>query len=376
MTGGRSPWGKPGSGGNSGGGSGDDGGEKPPSGDDAPRGPRNPWLPGGGGGEDRPRRSASIEDIFKNRGPEGPRRSGGGPGGPNFRMPRRAGGGSWLPLAIGAVVGIGLLVSMVHQVGAKEQGLVTTAGKYSSTLPPGLHMTGPWPIQSVQIADVTSIRSVAIPDGNEERLILTSDQNLVDLSYRVRWNIKDLAQFQFQLADPVETISEVAEAAMRAAVAEHKLDQVISGAGRAQIEERVRVRTQQVLDAYRAGVIIQGVDIAKADPPARVVEAFKDVSAAQQDADAEANKAEAYAQQVLARAQGDAAAFDRIYAEYRLAPEVTRRRMYYETMESVLGKTDKTIVETGNVTPYLPLPEIQRRTQQQAQPAAPAQGGQ
>ncbi len=388
MTGGRSPWGKPGSNGNSGGtsgggsgdGGGDDDGEKPSSGGDAPRGPRNPWLPGSGG-EDRPRRSASIEDIFKNRGPEGPRRGGGGSGGsggPGFRMPQRANGGSWLPLIFAGVIGAGLLLTMVHQIGAKEQGLVTTAGRYSHTLSPGLHLTGPWPIQSVEVSDVTSIRSVAIPDGSEERLILTSDQNLVDLSYRVRWNIKDLAQFRFQLADPVETISEVAEAAMRAAVAEHKLDQVISGAGRAQIEERVRTRTQQVLDAYGAGVIIQGVDIAKADPPARVNEAFKDVSAAQQDADADANRAEAYAQQVLARAQGDAAAFDKIYAEYKLAPDVTRRRLYYETMESVLGKTDKTIVETGNVTPYLPLPEIQRRSQDAA-PSAPAQtvqGGQ
>src|SRR5690606_13912897 len=119
---------------------------------------------------------------------------------------------------------------------------------------------------------------------------------------------------------------------------------VLSGAGRADIEQRVRSRMQAILDAYRSGVAIQGIEIDKTDPPERVVEAFKDVSAAQQDADADINRAEAYAQQVLARAQGDAGAFNRIYEEYRLAPEVTRRRLYYETMESVLGKTDKTVV--------------------------------
>jgi membrane protease subunit HflK len=161
----------------------------------------------------------------------------------------------------------------------------------------------------------------------------------------------------------------VGEAAMRASIAEHELDRVLSGAGRADIEQSVRTRMQTILDGYRSGIVVQGIEIQKTDPPEQVVEAFNDVSAAQQDADAETNRAEAYAQQVLARAQGDAASFDKIYEEYRLAPEVTRRRLYYETMESVLGKTDKTIVEADGVTPYLPLPEVRRRAQQPAQPA-------
>ena len=113
---------------------------------------------------------------------------------------------------------------------------------------------------------------------------------------------------------------------MRAAVAEQDLDSVVSGAGRASIEGRVAGRMQELLDAYKAGVAVQGIEIEKADPPSKVIDAFKDVSAAQQDANAMRNRARAYAQQVLARAQGDAASFDRIYAEYRLAPEVTRRR--------------------------------------------------
>jgi len=126
---------------------------------------------------------------------------------------------------------------------------------------------------------------------------------------------------------------------------------------------------QAVLNAYRSGIEIQGVEIRKTDPPSQVEEAFKNVSAAQQEAETYINQAEAAAQQVLARAQGDTAAFDKVYEQYKLAPEVTRRRMYYETMERILSKTDKTIVETNGVMPYLPLPEMKRT-------AKPAEGGQ
>jgi membrane protease subunit HflK len=376
MAGKRSPWGKPtgeeGSGsGPVEGGSGGEDVPTPPTGENAPKGPRNPWLPGGG--EERPRRSASIEDIFKHRGPEGPRRKGGGPRGPNLRLPERPGGGSWFPVALAAIVALALGVTMVHQIAPKEQAIVTTLGQYSRTLNSGLHFTLPWPIQQVAKENVSEIRLERIPDGTAEKLILTGDQNLVDLSYLIRWNIKDLKQYNFQLADPNMTLEEVAEAAMRQSVAEHELDRVLSGAGRADIEQAVRTRMQAVLDAYRSGIAVQGIDIQKTDPPEQVVEAFKDVSAAQQDADADVNRAEAYAQQILARAQGDAASFDKIYEEYRLAPEVTRRRLYYETMESVLSKTDKTVVEADGVTPYLPLPEVRRRAQQ---PAAAAPGAQ
>jgi modulator of FtsH protease HflK len=372
MAGKRSPWGKP-TGDNEGGGPAEGGGEDappPPTGETPPKGPRNPWLPGG---EERPRRSASIEDIFKHRGPEGPRRKGGGPRGPNFRLPERPGGGSWFPLAIAGIVAVGLGVTMVHQIGPKEQAIVTTLGQYSRTLNSGLHFSLPWPIQQVASENVSEIRLERIPAGTAEKLILTGDQNLVDLSYLIRWNIKDLKQYNFQLADPNLTLEEVAEAAMRQSVAEHELDRVLSGAGRADIEQAVRTRMQAVLDAYRSGIAVQGIDIQKTDPPEQVVEAFKDVSAAQQDADADVNRAEAYAQQILARAQGDAASFDKIYEEYRLAPEVTRRRLYYETMESVLSKTDKTVVEADGVTPYLPLPEVRRRAQQPTPPPAGAQ---
>jgi membrane protease subunit HflK len=217
---------------------------------------------------------------------------------------------------------------------------------------------------------VSEFRVETIPDGEAQRLMLTGDQNLVDLSYAVRWNIKDLQLFRFQLNTPELAVQEVAEAAMRAEVAEKTLDQVFSGAGRADIELRVMERMQALLDAYRSGIAVQGVQIRKTDPPQEVEEAFRNVSAAQQDAESYLNQAEAAAQQVLARAEGDASAFDQVYEQSRLAPEVTRRRMYYETMERVLRQTDKTIVEGTGVTPYLPLPEVRRRA------AAPAPGAQ
>ena len=363
MAGKRNPWGKP-SGDGAGEGAGSDGdGDSAgkPRADNQPKGPRNPWLPpGGGSGGEPPRRSASIEDIFKNRGPEGPRRAG-GPGGPGFRLPERPGGKSWVPLIVAGVVAVWLVVTSAHQIQPKEQGVVTwLGGRYAGNLSPGLTFTAPWPLQQVTVENVSEIRQVKI-GGEGEKLILTGDQNLVDLSYVIRWNIKNLEQFTFQLDDPELTIREVAESAMRASVAEQDLDSVVSGAGRAAIEGRVASRMQQLLDAYKAGVAVQGVEIERADPPAKVIDAFKDVSAAQQDANAMRNRARAYAQQVLARAQGDAASFDRIYEQYRLAPEVTRRRLYYETMESVLGKTDKTIVEAPGVTPYLPLPEVAKK---------------
>ena len=365
MAGRKSPWGSKsdGSGGKESGA--DDGGSDKPG---KSGGPRNPWVPGGGSGDkgDGPRRSATIEDIFKNRGPEGPSRRGGGGGGPNFQLPKGPGGRNLFPWMVGGVIAIALGLTMVHQVGPKEQGVVTTLGSYSRTLGPGLHFTFPAPIQAVDVENVSEVRLIEIPSGADEKLILTGDQNLVDLSYLVRWNIKDLKQFKFQLAEPIETVNEVAEAAMRAAMAEQTFNDAVSGAGRADVEEQVRDGMQRILDTYRAGIAVQGVEINKTEPPKRVEEAFKDVSAAEQDADAARNRARQYSAQILAAAQGEAEAFNRVYDEYRLAPEVTKRRMYYETMERVLGRTDKTIVEAQGVTPYLPLPEIRRRSQEQA----------
>ena len=357
MAGKKSPWGA---------GSGDEaGGEDRSAGDpgdgpapgEAPipprggNGPRNPWLPPS---SPDGRKGQGIEDLFRRRGGGGG--GSGGSGGPgSFRMPQRPGGGSWMPIAVGAVVLLWLGATMVHRIAPQEKGVVTTFGAYSRTIDSGVSLTLPWPIQSVSVEDVTSIRRDSIPEGDGERLMLTGDQNLVDLTYLVRWNIKDLKLFTFQLAEPAATVKEVAEAAMRQSIAEVTLNDAM-GSGRATIEASVRERMQRVLDAYRSGVKIQGVEIKKADPPAKVVDAFKDVAAAQQDARSEVNRAETWAQQLTQRAQGEATAFDKVYAQYKLAPEVTRRRMYYETMERVLSQTDKVILESTGVMPYLPLP--------------------
>lgn len=329
-----------------------------------PSGPRNPWKPStiDGGKADKPR-SATIEDLFRPRGPKGPKRGGGGGG--FSGLPPRADGKSWWPIIIGGVALLWLALSCIHRISPQEKGVVVFLGSYSRTLGPGVNFTMPWPLETVIRRDVQNIRTEDIPKGEAEKLILTSDQNLIDLAYSVRWNIKDLKQFEFELAEPEETIREVAEAAMRASVAEVSLDDAI-GPGRTDLELRVQQRMQELLDSYKAGVLVQGVAIKKADPPEAVNDAFKQVSASQQQAQTYLNEARAYAQQLTARAQGDAASFDKVYAEYRLAPGVTRQRMYYETMERVLSKVDKTIVETPGLQAYLPLPEVRRRARETA----------
>jgi membrane protease subunit HflK len=237
-----------------------------------------------------------------------------------------------------------------------------------------MHFKLPAPIDTVVKPKVEQVSTIDIgsADGSAENLMLTGDQNIIDIAYAVRWKIKDPEQFLFQFAEPEQTIQEVAESAMRAEIGRVSLNNAIGGQ-RAQIAEVVRERMQDILNQYRVGITIQGVDIKQADPPAAVDEAFKDVSAAQQDAQQYLNQARAYAQQIRARATGEAASFDAVYVQYRLNPEVTRKRMYLETMESVLAKVDKTVVESGNVQTYLPLPEVRRRAVQP--PAPPSTAG-
>jgi membrane protease subunit HflK len=156
---------------------------------------------------------------------------------------------------------------------------------------------------------------------------------------------------------------------MRAVIARVSLDDAL-GQARGDIANRVQQNMQQLLDEYRSGIQVQGVAVNQSQPPTAVNDAFLEVSAAQQKAQSAQNEARAYALQLTARAQGDAAQFDQIYQQYKLAPEVTRRRMYYETMEEILSRVDTTIIEAPGVTPYLPLPEVRNRQQQQ-QPVTP-----
>lgn len=346
------PWGGGGDDGGSGGGG--DGG-----------GPRNPWGQGprrrkpGGTGD-----VTSLDEFLKKS-----REKIGG------RFPPSDGRPYWLYGLIAFLV-LWLVFTSIHRIGPQERGVVTLFGEYAYTMQPGIGFSWPAPIGAVQKVDVENIRETPIPTNTgQENLILTGDQNVIDLAYSVRWNIKDPRLFLFQIAEPEDTIREVAESAMRAVVARVSLDDAI-GAGRSQIESNVEQNMQQLLDDYGAGVRIQGVAISQSAPPAAVNEAFLQVSAAQQQAQSYMNDARAYALQITAKAQGDAAAFEKVYAEYRAAPEVTRRRMYYETMERILSRVDTTIVEAPGVTPYLALPEVQRRAQPPAQAEAPAQSQQ
>ncbi|HYJ81275.1 MAG TPA: FtsH protease activity modulator HflK [Allosphingosinicella sp.] len=325
------------------------------SGGDGGGGPRNPWgqpprkrrTPGAGGNV------GSIDDFLRRS-----REKFGG------RFPHQEGRPYWL-YGLGVFVLLWLMFTCFHVIGAQEKGVVTLFGKYSRTVGPGIAMTLPLPIERLQKVDVGQIRPIDIgsPDASQENLILSGDQNLIDVAYTVRWTVRDPQYYLFQLDDPEGTIREVAESAMRAVFATVSLDDAI-GAGRDDIQQRSALVMQQILDRYGAGVRIEGVVIKQTDPPAAVNNAFKEVSAAQQDAQSYINQARAYAQQQTARAQGDAASFDKVYAQYKLAPEVTRRRMYYETMERVLSKIDKTVIEAPGVTPYLPLPQIQRQAQE------------
>jgi membrane protease subunit HflK len=253
----------------------------------------------------------------------------------------------------------------MHSISGQERGVVTRFGRYSHTLSPGVGLTLPAPIDRVQKLNVEDIREVNLGSAAEETLMLTGDQNLIDIAYQVRWNIRDPEQFLYELAEPENTISQVAESAMRQIISQVTLQDAM-GAARGDIEARVQEEMQQTLDSYHSGVVIQGVAIRQADPPAQVNDAFKEVTAAQQKAQTEVNNATAYALQLRQIAQGEATAFDKVYEQYKLAPEVTRRRMYYETMERVLRNVDKTVVETPGVTPYLPLGEVRRSAPREA----------
>jgi membrane protease subunit HflK len=298
----------------------------------------------------------SIEELLR----RGRARFGGGGGG--GRYPDR----SMILWAVGAVVLLWLLFTSFHLIAPGERGVVTRLGRYSSTLGPGVSMTLPAPFDRVKKIDVENIRTFDLGSDSNDDLMLTGDQNLLDIAYSVRWNIRTPELYLFELAQPDETIRQVAESAMRAVVSQVSLNDAM-GDKRAEIETRVAENMQRILDGYHSGVQVQGIAIKQADPPDAVNDAFKAVTAAQQDAQSYINQARAYALQLTAKAQGEATAFDKVYEQYKLSPDVTRRRMYYETMEQVLSKVDKTIVEAPGVTPYLPLPQVQKGQPQQQQ---------
>lgn len=355
----KNPWG--------GGGDGNGAGDGP--------GPRNPWnTPPGSGGRDRNLKPSALDEFLRRARGGGSGGGGGGGGGfpglPSGRAPQTI-------VMIGAALIIGLWVvfTSIHTIAPQQQGVVAFFGRYSGTLEPGIRLTWPAPIETVAKIDVQVNRTDDFPKaGGTQNLMLTGDQNIIDLTYSVRWNINNPQDFVYQIAEPQETVRATAESSMRAVIATVTLDNAIGG-GRNAVEQRVQDMMQSVLDRYHAGVRVLGVSIRQADPPAAVNEDFKKVVAAQQEAQSNLNKARTYAQQIIAHAQGEAAQFDLAYAQYKLAPEVTRRRMYYETMEQVLSRNDKTIIEAPGVVPYLPLPGLKPKAAEIPTVLATPQGG-
>jgi len=333
--------------------------------DDTNAGPRNPWAVPPGGRKGAPKATALDEFLKRARGGGS---GGGGGGGP--QMPLGANSRNLWLIGAALIVAAWILFTSVHQIGPQQRGVVTFLGRYSGRLDPGIRLTLPAPLVSVQKVDVEAVRVDEFPrDGSEN--VLTGDQNILDLAYTVRWRVDNPRDFVFEIKDPVETVRATAESAMRAVLATTTLNEAI-GAGRTNIEARVAQMMQQILNEYHAGVRVQGVSIRQAAAPASLIDDFNAVTAAQQEAVGNLNNARSYSEQVIARAQGEAAAFDKVYEQYRLAPEVTRRRMYYETMEAVLAKTDKTIVETPGVSPLLPLDRARKLTEPQTGAAAAA----
>jgi membrane protease subunit HflK len=223
-------------------------------------------------------------------------------------------------------------------------------------LGPGLALSWPWPLGSAHVVDVTSVRHLPLPDGDGEHLLLTRDGGLVDLAYDVRWRIRDLRRHDLGLADPDALLERAADTAMRASVAGSDFS-AIMGAGRAGLGRRAAQRLQALLNRDQAGIVIDGVDIRRLDPPARFADTLRAVTAARNDAATEATQAQSWSRQLIVHAQGEAGAFDKVYAQYRQSPDVTRRQMYYATMERVLSQSDKVIVDApGTVTALPPLP--------------------
>ena len=337
---------------------------------------------GGGGGGDIEEQMRRMQERFrKGFGGRGGRGSGGG--GRNF--------GPFGFIVVGVVALLAWLSTGFVIVDAGEQAAVFRLGKWQTNLGSGLHVHLPVPIEQHVIVPVESQNQIRIGDTRDESLMITEDENIVDLQFSVFWKVKTDApqDFILNVREPEATVRMVSESVMREVVGKSPLQSVIT-TERDVVQQEVLTQTQALLDAYRAGVEIIDIQIAKSDPPQQVIEAFNDVNKAQQDAETNMNQAtrdanqivprargqadqilqeaRAYRDQVVADATGQAARFLSIYNEYRLAPQVTRERMYLETMERVLGRVDKTILDSeSGAVPYLPLDQVRRNRSAQGQ---------
>jgi membrane protease subunit HflK len=310
-------------------------------------------------------------------------------------------GGSGVPGPLVLLAGAALAAAVAFyaftfRVNPDEVGVVLYLGKPTRQEPPGLHLRMPYPIEEVHLPRVTrqniievGMRSAGTARGvlgvPEESLILTGDENIVDIHFVVFWRINDALKYLFNIQNPEITVKDVAESAMREIVGQSNIQPILTEA-RQKTEQSVQKLMQDVLDHYGAGISIDQVQLQKVDPPTQVIDAFRDVQAAradqqrlQNEAGSYANRvipeargeaerilqaARAYREQTVAEAQGQTARFLKVYEEYKKAPEVTRRRMYLETMERVLGGTDKIFLDTKSdqrIVPFLPLDQLEKR---------------
>ncbi len=318
----------------------------------------------------------------------------------NFLPGGKSSGGR--PIILGLLIIVFLwLASGLYRVLPDEQGVVLRFGKFIKTTQPGLNYHIPFPVESVQTPKVTKVNRMdigfrserdsgfsqggGVADVPQESLMLTGDENIVNIDFSVFWVIKDAGMFLFQIQDPEGTVKAAAETAMREVIAKSRIQQILTE-GRAKIEIETQEIIQSILDEYNSGIQITQVQTQKADPPDQVIDAFRDVQAARADMERSKNEAEAYAndviprargeaakimqaaeaykQKVVAAAEGEASRFVSIYTEYAKAKEVTQERMYLETMEKVLADIEKVIIEKNagsGVIPYLPLPELGKK---------------
>jgi membrane protease subunit HflK len=367
------PWGSPPSG--------DDGGErKDPAKRPQGGGPRRPEGPDLSAGVERLRQR--LRGLF------------GGPGGGRVR-----------PGVVAAIAGIAFAlwaVSGFYKVQPNEEAIVTTFGAYSRAETPGLHYHLPTPIERVEKVAVTSLNRLDIggtgtADGDipQESLMLTSDENIIDLTFSVTWRVSDASRFLFTTRAPDDAVKSVAESAMCQVIGKTLLDSILTN-GRGQVQLETADLMQKTLDSWGAGIRVVEVQIRSVNPPQEVVAAFRDVQSAEQDRDSAVNVADAYrnrivneakgtAAQIVQSAQGyrqksvltatgDAARFNSIYKEYKRAPQATRERLYLETMEQVLKNSNKVVISGKGVTaPVILPPDIFRPRSGPAAAAAPAQ---
>ncbi len=349
----------------------------------------------GGGRKPEDPQIPEIDELVK-KGQEQLRVLMGGRGGSGGRGGRGGGAGGGAPLFTKGTLGLAVIAgavlwgfASVYTVKPEEQSVELFLGEYSSTGQPGLNFA-PWPLVTKEVIPVRVEQTENIGSGargSEAGLMLTGDENIIDVDFQVVWNISDPARFLFNLRDPRSTINAVSESAMREIIAQSELAPILNrdrGAITARLEELI----QETLDSYDSGVNIVRVNFDGADPPEPVKDAFREVQSAGQErdrlekqADAYANRklagargqaaqtleeAEAYRAQVVNEAQGEASRFTAVLEEYQKAPEVTRKRLYLETMEEVLGRVDKIILDDNaggegqGVVPYLPLNELRK----------------